>query len=54
MSEDGAACVADVLVTNDLRGNESHGCSNMLREYVRWLRCVLRDNAICKTNAATK
>ena len=41
MADDGATCVADVLVTNDLRGNESHGCSNMLREYVRWLRCIL-------------
>ena len=52
MSENGAACVADVLVTNDLRGNESHGCSNMLREYIRWLRFVFGDLVNCKTDAA--
>ena len=34
-SADGAAQCTDVLIKNDLRGNESHGMSNMLREYVR-------------------
>ena len=32
--EEGAAQCTDVLLKNDLRGNESHGVSNMLREYV--------------------
>ena len=30
----GAATCADVLIANDLRGNESHGVSNQLRAYV--------------------
>ena len=30
----GAATCADVLIVNDLRGNESHGVSNQLRAYV--------------------
>jgi LDH2 family malate/lactate/ureidoglycolate dehydrogenase len=34
LAEDGAAQCADVLIKNDLRGNESHGVSNMLRQYV--------------------
>ena len=34
---DAAAC-ADVLIANDLRGNDSHGVSNMLRKYVDWFR----------------
>lgn len=29
---------ADVLVTTDLRGIETHGVSNMLRNYVRWYK----------------
>ena len=38
MTATGAASVADVLVANDLRGNESHGVSNMLRQYVSWFQ----------------
>jgi L-2-hydroxycarboxylate dehydrogenase (NAD+) len=34
---DDAATSADVLVTADLRGIESHGVSNMLRIYVDWV-----------------
>ena len=34
MDEQGARVSADVLVTNDLRGVESHGVSNGLRRYV--------------------
>ena len=33
-----AQVTADVLIENDLRGNESHGVSNMLRQYVAWFR----------------
>jgi LDH2 family malate/lactate/ureidoglycolate dehydrogenase len=33
-----AAGGADVLVTADLRGVETHGVSNMLRSYVSWFR----------------
>jgi LDH2 family malate/lactate/ureidoglycolate dehydrogenase len=29
---------ADVLVMADLRGVETHGCSNMLRQYIGWFR----------------
>ncbi len=32
----GAEQCADVLITNDLRGVESHGISNQLRNYMRW------------------
>jgi LDH2 family malate/lactate/ureidoglycolate dehydrogenase len=32
----GAKQCADVLITNDLRGVESHGISNQLRNYMRW------------------
>ena len=36
---DGEAAVgAQVLVMTDLRGVETHGVSNMLRQYVEWLR----------------
>lgn len=35
---DDAALAADVLVTTDLRGVESHGVSNMLRQYVHRYR----------------
>lgn len=35
MDEEGAQTVADVLITNDLRGVESHGVSNELRSYVK-------------------
>jgi len=38
MDEKGAATCADVLLSNDLRGNDSHGVSNMLRKYVGWFR----------------
>jgi L-2-hydroxycarboxylate dehydrogenase (NAD+) len=34
MGADDAAQSADVLITNDLRGVETHGVSNMLRRYV--------------------
>ena len=34
LKEAAAKQCADVLITNDLRGNESHGVSNMLRDYV--------------------
>ena len=33
-----AAAGADVLVTADLRGVETHGVSNMLRQYIGWFR----------------
>lgn len=36
--EDNAAAGADVLVMADLRGVETHGCSNMLRQYITWFR----------------
>ena len=36
MDEKGAKQCADVLITNDLRGVESHGISNQLRNYMRW------------------
>ena len=35
LDEAGARTCADVLITNDLRGVETHGVSNMLRRYVR-------------------
>jgi hypothetical protein len=35
LTPEDAAIGADVLVTTDLRGVESHGVSNMLRQYVR-------------------
>ncbi len=35
LSEDDARIAADVLVSADLRGVESHGVSNMLRKYIR-------------------
>ena len=38
MTPEDAALGADVLVTADLRGVDSHGVSNMLREYVRGFR----------------
>ena len=38
LSEQDAVQCADVLLTNDLRGVESHGVSNMLRSYVAWYR----------------
>ena len=38
LSEEDAALAADVLITNDLRGVESHGVSNMLRTYVAGYR----------------
>ncbi len=34
---------ADVLVTADLRGVETHGCSNMLRQYIGWFRTGVHD-----------
>jgi LDH2 family malate/lactate/ureidoglycolate dehydrogenase len=34
MDDEGAQTCADVLITNDLRGVETHGVSNMLRRYV--------------------
>ena len=34
MAVDDAAECADVLIASDLRGNDSHGVSNMLREYI--------------------
>lgn len=34
VSEEGAKASANVLISNDLRGNESHGVSNGLRRYV--------------------
>ncbi len=36
MEAEGAQTVADVLIANDLRGNDSHGVSNMLRKYTEW------------------
>lgn len=33
-----AALMTDVLITSDLRGCESHGVSNMLRNYIDWYR----------------
>jgi LDH2 family malate/lactate/ureidoglycolate dehydrogenase len=36
LDDEGATQCADVLITNDLRGNESHGISNQLRNYMRW------------------
>src|SRR6187551_2723005 len=36
--EHDAQAGADVLVTADLRGVETHGCSNMLRQYITWFR----------------
>ncbi len=38
LTQEDAALGADVLVTADLRGVDSHGVSNMLREYVRGFR----------------
>ncbi len=35
LDEEGATASTDVLIGNDLRGNESHGVSNGLRGYVR-------------------
>ena len=35
MAEDDAAICTDVLITADLRGCESHGISNMVRQYLR-------------------
>ena len=34
MAADAAGECTDVLIKSDLRGNESHGVSNMLREYI--------------------
>mmetsp|Transcript_55323 Transcript_55323/g.147722 ORF Transcript_55323/g.147722 Transcript_55323/m.147722 type:complete len:753 (-) Transcript_55323:211-2469(-) len=38
MDVEGATACANVLVDNDLRGNESHGVSYMLKQYTAWLR----------------
>ncbi len=38
LSEENAVLSADVLMTNDLRGVETHGVSNMLRSYVQRYR----------------
>ena len=38
VSKDEADAGAEVLVTADLRGVETHGCSNMLRQYIGWFR----------------
>ena len=38
LSDDDAALSTDVLMTNDLRGVETHGVSNMLRSYVAQYR----------------
>jgi LDH2 family malate/lactate/ureidoglycolate dehydrogenase len=38
VSDEDASAGADVLVTADLRGVETHGVSNMLRQYVGWFR----------------
>ncbi|MBM3957483.1 MAG: Ldh family oxidoreductase, partial [Gemmatimonadetes bacterium] len=35
VDKEGARTCTDVLITNDLRGIETHGVSNMLRRYVR-------------------
>ena len=35
LPEDEAASCTDVLITSDLRGCESHGISNMLRNYIK-------------------
>lgn len=35
LDEDGVKTCTDVLITNDMRGVETHGVSNMLRNYVR-------------------
>ena len=32
LQESSAAICSDVLISNDLRGNDSHGVSNMLRK----------------------
>ena len=34
MAADAAAECTDVLIASDLRGNDSHGVSNMLRQYI--------------------
>jgi L-2-hydroxycarboxylate dehydrogenase (NAD+) len=36
--EEQAASGADVLTMTDLRGVETHGCSNMLRHYMTWMQ----------------
>ena len=38
LSDENAVLSADVLMTNDLRGVETHGVSNMLRSYVQRYR----------------
>ena len=35
LQESSAATCADVLISNDLRGNDSHGVSNMLRKVIK-------------------
>ena len=41
LTADAAKSCADVLITNDLRGVESHGVSNMLRQYAsRYSSCA--------------
>ena len=57
--EEDAQLAADVLITSDLRGCESHGVSNMLRAYVQGYRDgvynprpevkVLRDSPVAAT-----
>ena len=59
LSAEAAATAADVLLTSDLRGCESHGVSNMLRNYVTMLESgvlnpepevkVLRDSPVAAT-----
>ena len=57
--EDDAAIAADVLVAADLRGVETHGVSNKLRDYLRDIDAgkinprpnwrVIRESASCAT-----
>ena len=59
MTEEDAVQAADVLLTSDLRGCESHGVSNMLRQYIRAYQAgvmkprpdvkVLRDSPVAAT-----
>ncbi|MCK9486305.1 MAG: Ldh family oxidoreductase [Dehalococcoidia bacterium] len=49
LSAEDAALSADVLITNDLQGIESHGVSNMLRSYV----AGYRDGRLAPTPAFT-
>ena len=51
--EDEAELGADVLLHADLRGIETHGVSNLLRNYISWLNSGKTNQNLCKLHYRT-